>query len=886
MNTSVNSYTASLSISIGVTRSGKTTGSTAAQTQQAAAALAKFMRQNGIETLTPNQLYGLARNTSGDTPQDLSEAANFMLTHPDIYALLETRDAPGRDGISGVANFDFAARGGLDAELRDYAPDAAASSMTEQAASGALAAFMRQSPGSRIDPNTLYKLAMRPNSDTSPTVSAAAKFMLQNPEAYRRIETNDVAGADGISGVENFEAAAQGILRGLSTARIGSTATPPRLPDLGRVAPVAPRAQQSADGSQSLDAQSAARILADHMLGRKGFARLIPMTPERLYRLAEGGKASPELAAAAKFMLQNPDVYRAIETHDVPGADGKSGVGNLLAAARGQIPGVGGNVTSATRNVLQLLLQLLQQLRGASQQQPQAQPLDGQSAARILADHMVAEAGGARNFFGKRLLPKIQPMTVDRLYQLSQGQGPVAEAARFMLKNPDIYRAIETRDVPGADGKSGLGNLLAAARGDIPGVKGGTDNGLRNVLQLLQQLLQLLKADAEPNPPMDGQSAARILADHMLGRKGLARLMPMTPLHLLRLSQGQGPVAEAAKFMLQNPGIYRAIETHDVPGADGKSGVGNLLAAARGEIPGVQGKAGGAQQLLPLLLQLLQLLQATSGVQAPLDGRSAARTLADFLQQQGGGTMTANRLYQLSQGQGPVAEAAKFMLKNPDIYRAIETNDLPGADGESSIDNLLAAANGKVPGVEGGAADRTAGASRSVLDMLLQVLQQLKGQGAAPQPPQLDGQGSARILSDHMLQVNASELAQVFEDTDMSPDRLYKLAESGTASPAVAAAAKFMLQNPEIYRAIETYDAPGADGKSGVGNMLAAARGEIPGLGGTPAANTAAQGNPAAAIRELLTQVLEGLQAREQQRVVQIELKVSVTLSAQVAVRA
>ncbi|NEJ33402.1 hypothetical protein GR205_36440, partial [Rhizobium leguminosarum] len=126
---------------------------------------------------------------------------------------------------------------------------------------------------------------------------------------------------------------------------------------------------------------------------------------------------------------------------------------------------------------LQLLLQLLKSLSQPADAAPSPaskQPLDAQGAARILADYMISEAGGARQLVGNAAPPATAPMTPDRLYQLSQGQGPVADAARFMLQHPDIYRAIETHDVAGADGISGLGNLLAAARGEVPGVNGRT----------------------------------------------------------------------------------------------------------------------------------------------------------------------------------------------------------------------------------------------------------------------------------------------------------------------------------------------------------------------------------------------------------------------------
>ncbi len=723
MSTMVNGHSAA-AIGNGIvparTDSDSSAGGTAGRTRQAAATLEQYMQRNGIDTVTPNQLSQLARNTAGDTPAQVSGAASFLLRNPDIYALLETHDVPGCDGISGASNLGFAARGGYDARLQDAPPSAAtppAPGVTEQEARSAIAAFRQQNPAARIDANTLYQLAVRPNGDTAPATSAAARFLLRNPDALDRITAQPPEGSSDASGSQGASQEAA-------------------LPGEDRVAAVQPRSGQASGGggggAEAMDAQKASRILADQMLSTPSAGPA--MTVDRLYRLAEGGEAPPEVAAAAKFMLRNPDIYRAIETHDVPGADGRSAVGNLQAAARGEIPGVGGKASSATKDILQLLRLLVQALRGtsgsagaagaskapstASAETPAAaasattptaaQPLDARSASRILADHMVSEAGGAEP----------PPMTADRLYQLAQGQGPVAEAARFMLQHPDTYRAIETHDVAGADGISGVGNLQAAARGEIPGVGGAAPssansvNGSSNLLQqlkVLQQLLQIVSQlfkGTESSPakqPLDGQSASRVLADHMMSEAGGARrllggsapttIAPLTPDRLYQLAQGQGPVAEAAKFMLQNPDVYRAIETHDVAGADGISGVGNLLAAARGEVPGVTGKAGQApqqlQQLLQVLRALLPLVQAAAGTQAA----------------------------QRSQGQDTTPS-------------------------------------------------RSAG-NRSVPDVLQQLLQVLKGaqnsqsaSRAQPAAEPLDGQHAASILSDYMMQTRRLALTR------------------------------------------------------------------------------------------------------------------------------
>ncbi|RIV44710.1 hypothetical protein D2W70_29030, partial [Burkholderia pseudomallei] len=97
--------------------------------QSAAGALGSYMSQNGISTVDPNRLYQLAMNPPSGTPEDVSKAAKFMLADPDVFRQLETHDAAGADGISGVANFQWAAQGGLDSfATADAKPTAGATS--------------------------------------------------------------------------------------------------------------------------------------------------------------------------------------------------------------------------------------------------------------------------------------------------------------------------------------------------------------------------------------------------------------------------------------------------------------------------------------------------------------------------------------------------------------------------------------------------------------------------------------------------------------------------------------------------------------------------------------------------------------------------------------
>jgi hypothetical protein len=186
---------------------------------------------------------------------------------------------------------------------------------TGQDAAGTLASYMKQNGISSLDPNKLYQLANNPPSGTPPEVSSAASYMLQNPDVYQQIETHDVSGADGISGVGNFEWAAQG---GLDSEPSASTTEP---------------MNSTETQGAMMGAQDAAGTLSSYM-SQNGIKSL---DPNKLYQLANNPPAGtpPDVSAAASYMLQNPDVYQQIETHDVSGADGKSGVGNFQWAAQG-----------------------------------------------------------------------------------------------------------------------------------------------------------------------------------------------------------------------------------------------------------------------------------------------------------------------------------------------------------------------------------------------------------------------------------------------------------------------------------------------------------------------------------------------------------------------
>lgn len=186
--------------------------------QSAAGALAAYMHEHNIQTVNPDQLYQMAYKPAAGTPSEVSQAAKFMLQNPDTFNQIETHDVAGSDGIAGVNDFDWAAQGGLSASAGAQTGAQAGAAASGQpafaggidGAAGALAAFMHEHSVATLTPSKLYQLAFNPAAGTPPAVSKAAKFMLANPDAYNRLETHDVAGSDGIAGVNDFDWAAQG----------------------------------------------------------------------------------------------------------------------------------------------------------------------------------------------------------------------------------------------------------------------------------------------------------------------------------------------------------------------------------------------------------------------------------------------------------------------------------------------------------------------------------------------------------------------------------------------------------------------------------------------------------------------------------------------------
>ncbi|MCQ4259899.1 hypothetical protein [Stutzerimonas stutzeri] len=83
-----------------------------------------------------------------------------------------------------------------------------------------IADYLRQEGKSAITGQELAKLAENGSGKVPAEVSVAAQYLQRYPDVFTAIETHDVAGADSLSGVWNFDWAADGGLNGTSTEAI------------------------------------------------------------------------------------------------------------------------------------------------------------------------------------------------------------------------------------------------------------------------------------------------------------------------------------------------------------------------------------------------------------------------------------------------------------------------------------------------------------------------------------------------------------------------------------------------------------------------------------------------------------------------------------------
>jgi hypothetical protein len=314
-------------------------------------------------------------------------------------------------------------------------PSEAATAEEAKSASGALGAYMHSNNIDAVDVNKLYDIANNSTGQVPEDVQKAAAFMVKNPAAYKAIETNDIAGADGISARANFDKAAQGLVE-FNQPAAGKPAAASKLN----------LAQQTKNASGTL----AAYMRADNIGS---------VDMNQLYAIANNSdrQTSDDVRNAAAFMLKNPDAYRTIETNDVGGVDGISGLSNFENMAMGKIKLAESSSTASTTVPDKKIVKQTKSSVDTSVAAP----------ALSLAQEGKRAAGTLAAYVRSNNVDLVDP---NMLYTLTmnadkKASKDVQKAASFILTRPDTFKAIETSIWSVVDGRASAEDLNRAAQG-------------------------------------------------------------------------------------------------------------------------------------------------------------------------------------------------------------------------------------------------------------------------------------------------------------------------------------------------------------------------------------------------------------------------------------
>jgi hypothetical protein len=289
----------------------------------------------------------------------------------------------------------------------------------------------------------------------------------------------------------------------------------------------------------------------------------------------------------------------------------------------------------------------------------------------------------------------IDTVDVNKLYAIANngtGQVPedVQKAAAFMVKNPAMYKSIETSDVAGADGISARANFDKAAQG---------------LVSFNQPAAGSPAAASKLNLAQQTKNASGTLAAYM--RTDNIGSVDMNELYAIANNSDRktsDDVRNAAAFMLKNPDSYRTIETNDVGGVDGISGLSNFENMAMGKIKLAQSSDSASTVTPnPKLVQWSKTSIDTSAAQPKLnssqEAKNAAGTLAAYVRSNNVDLVDPNMLYTLTVNADKkvskdVQKAASFMLTHPDTFKTIETSMWSVVDGRASAEDFNRAAQG------------------------------------------------------------------------------------------------------------------------------------------------------------------------------------------------
>jgi|GEM_PF-6647238 len=225
---SVSSYSG-----VGYSNAADTSGSQET-TESASRQLESYFEGKGQSTFTLSDLKDLADNKSGNVPKDIQQAAAFMSSSDNapIWNAIEQHDVPNqKDNLSNLSNLDWAAHGGLEGssaqlqaeqneqsslqkELQQLQTEqgnvGTSQGQSIQSSSQTLLSYLQGKGQTIINSGDLKDLADNKSGSVPKDVQQAAQYYENHPGVWSAVETHDVSGADGKSGLGNLEFAANG----------------------------------------------------------------------------------------------------------------------------------------------------------------------------------------------------------------------------------------------------------------------------------------------------------------------------------------------------------------------------------------------------------------------------------------------------------------------------------------------------------------------------------------------------------------------------------------------------------------------------------------------------------------------------------------------------
>ena len=338
---------------------------TGGEVATAAGTLAKYQSDNGIQLMNVNDVYQLSRNPN--VSLEVRNAAKFMVENPDIYRDIEVKGKATPDQVNSVGEMQQTARE-LAGDTKPYVPkstspaiDATPTQANVATAANALVQHMKDTGVEELNATDLNKLAYDPA--VSEDVRKAAKFMLQNTDVYAALEAQSAA------------------------------AGPRSAPTRGDVA-------------------TAASTLAQYQQqGNIGF-----MTSDEIYNLSRNGLVPENVRNAAKFMVENPDVFHDIETKAGQASDQKSSVNEMLDMARAMGSDVGSPYVPTASSV-------------AIMSAPSAEGTA--TAINTLGTYMSAKG-----------LTELNVNNLNTMLYSPDTSDDVKRAAKYMLQNSDVYESL------------------------------------------------------------------------------------------------------------------------------------------------------------------------------------------------------------------------------------------------------------------------------------------------------------------------------------------------------------------------------------------------------------------------------------------------------------